>query len=154
MNKWDAYFLSICETVAKQSTCLSRQFGAILVRDKSIISTGYNGPARDVTHCQGPECPRHRCGYKSGQRLDLCPATHAEANCIANAARNGILTLGSTLYLNGVHPCKDCTSLLINAGVAEIVCLEGYYDTLSLIIAKDARLSVRYLVKENLCGRT
>ena len=154
MNKWDAYFLSICETVAKQSTCLSRQFGAILVRDKSIISTGYNGPARDVRHCDGPECPRRRVGYKSGQRLDLCPATHAEANCIANAARNGILTLGSTLYLNGVHPCKDCTSLLINAGVTEIVCLEGYYDVLSLRIAKDARLSVRYLTKENPCGRT
>lgn len=140
---WDEYYLSICETVAKKSTCLSRQFGAILVRDKSIISTGYNGPARGVTHCH-EECPRKRAGFKSGQRLDLCPATHAEANCIANAARHGTPTAGATLYINGIHPCKDCTSLLVNAGVLYIVCTRGFYDTLSIFIARQAGILTRH----------
>lgn len=140
---WDHYFLNICKEISKKSHCLSRQFGAILVRDKSIISTGYNGPARGVEHCKGRECPRHRAGYKSGEHLNLCRATHAEANCIANAARNGVCTLGATLYLNGVRPCKDCTSLLINAGVVEIVHFAGYYDSLSITIAEEAGLYVR-----------
>jgi len=138
---WDRYFLNICIEIAKKSHCLSRRFGAILVRDKSIISTGYNGPARGVLHCD--PCPRHLMGCKSGERLDLCRATHAEANCIANAARNGVCTLGATLYLNGVHPCKDCTSLLINAGIRAIVHLPGCYDSLSLCIAADVGLYVR-----------
>jgi deoxycytidylate deaminase len=85
-------------------------------------------------------------GYKSGERLDICPATHAEANCVANAARHGTLTMGATLYLNWVHPCKDCTSLLINAGISEIVCIEGLYDQLSQQIAHQAQMKVRNYV--------
>ena len=146
-KRWDTYFKKVCEAVGSNSPCFSRQLGALLVRDKSIISTGYNGPPRGVPHCgeerdrldlslarkksvfhkaEGllgkEDCPRKQLGYKSGEGLDWCIAAHAERNCIVNAAREGVSTLGSTLYLNCIVPCKDCLIELINAGIEEIVC--------------------------------
>lgn len=141
---WDKYFYDICVVVASKSPCLSRKIGAILVRDNSIISTGYNGPPKGVIHC-GPErnefqnitgpddiCIRKLYGYESGKGLELCPAVHAEMNAVINAARKGASTLGSTLYMNCVIPCKQCMGILINAGVKEIVIEQDLdYDTLS-----------------------
>lgn len=118
---WDRYLLTICNAVSQNSKCLSRKLGAVLVRNNSIVATGYNGPARGVKHCDGPVCPRRVFGYPSGEGLHLCPAVHAEANCIANAARLGVCTEGCTLYLNWLTPCKDCLSILINAGIREVV---------------------------------
>jgi len=143
-NKWDIYFHSICIAVAEKSPCLSRHIGAILVRDNSIISTGFNGPSRGIPHCGAErfmkdeslprllmvtnirrridnECPRHILGYDSGTHMELCPAQHAEENAITNAARQGVSVLGTTLYMNCVIPCKACYGSLINAGVVEIV---------------------------------
>ena len=123
-RKWDRYFHGICDAVAVQSPCLSRNIGAILVRDKSIIATGYNGPPRGFTHCieKGNSCPRMSLeGYESGKFLDICPAAHAEANCLVNAARNGVIVINSTLYMNCVVPCKDCMILLANAGITGVV---------------------------------
>lgn len=125
-ERWDKYFHTICKAVSSKSPCLSRQIGAILVRDKSIVSTGYNGPARGYPHCRaaiGPNnlCPRKVLGYKSGEGLHLCPAAHAEGNCVANAARNGVSTIDTTLYMNCIIPCKDCAIILVNAGIKEIV---------------------------------
>lgn len=142
---WDSYFMSICDTISSKSPCLSRKIGAILVRDHSIISTGYNGPPRGAVHCgvdrlladehlcktlvvdarlseiDNTCCPRKLLNYRSGEALTLCPAQHAEENCISNAARIGASTIGSTLYLNTCIPCKNCLGTLINAGVVEIV---------------------------------
>lgn len=147
--RWDRYFLDICITIASNSRCLSRRIGAILVRDKSIVSTGYNGPPRGVPHC-GHErfrndkflaeamqeridwnrtpraildrrCPRQLMGFASGEGLQYCIAQHAEENCISNAARLGVSTLNTTLYMNSVVPCKNCLGTLINAGISEIV---------------------------------
>lgn len=149
-KRWDKYFHDICITIATKSPCLSRKIGAILVRDKSIISTGYNGPPRGIPHCGherfmrdwalcevakeaadkglitnltkfGKECPRQVLGYKSGTHMELCPAQHAEENAISNAARLGVSVIGSTLYMNSVIPCKNCYGTLINAGIVEIV---------------------------------
>lgn len=117
---WDLYFHQLCCAVASKSPCRSRQIGAILVRDKSIVSTGYNGPPRGVPHC-GEECPRRLMGYKSGEGLELCAATHAEVNCVVNAARVGASTIGTTLYMNCKIPCMECMKVLINAGVVEAV---------------------------------
>ena len=141
MDKWDTYFLKICETIASNSVCKSRQIGAILVRDKSIVATGYNGPPRGVPHCgkrrlefdhnlrdrmtrtidptfiNDDKCPRRVMGFASGDGLDYCIAAHAEQNCVANAARLGVSTLGTDLYLNDQIPCKVCLAILINAGV-------------------------------------
>ena len=150
-SKWDTYFHKICEAVASKSPCLSRQIGAILVRDHSIISTGYNGPPRGVPHCGHErfmkdialdelieceadnrlrnrstiafqsECPRKVLGYESGTHMELCPAQHAEENAVSNAARNGVSVLGCTLYMNCIIPCKNCFGTLINAGMGEVV---------------------------------
>lgn len=120
ITRWDRYFSQICVAVSSKSPCLSRKIGAILVRDKSIISTGFNGPARGYPHCTG-ECPRKKMGYESGEGLIHCPAAHAEANCIANAAKIGASVNDSILYMNCIIPCKDCMTALVNAGVREIV---------------------------------
>ena len=151
IESWDKYFHLICQAVASKSPCLSRHIGAILVKDHSIVSTGYNGPPRGVPHCGHErlmrdgslndtihreslhvtslphpsrfksECPRRLLGYKSGTHMELCPAQHSEINVVSNAARLGVSILGATLYLNSVIPCKNCFGTLVNAGVAEIV---------------------------------
>ena len=145
MNKWDPYFLTICNAVASKSSCLSRQIGAILVRDKSVVATGYNGPARGYPHCLPSTCPRQlKPGYKSGEDLVSCPAAHAEANCIANAARLGVSTKGCTLYLNTIIPCKDCMILLVNAGIIEVVTTDlTYYHQMSEGIALNGGIRIR-----------
>lgn len=145
MQKWDRYFHAICIAIASKSPCLSRKIGAVLVKDKSIVATGYNGPSRGIPHCGqarllkdpmlaeyfvtnvahpsriSKECPRKICGYESGTHMELCPAQHAEVNAIANAARLGVSVLGSTLYMNCIIPCKNCFGSLINTGIVEIV---------------------------------
>ena len=144
MKIWDKYFYSICEAVGKNSKCLSRQIGAILVMDKVVICTGYNGPPRGVPHCEGSICPRRTAGYKSGEGLHLCPAAHAERNAIIQAARLGIMTKGSALYLNTQMPCKDCLIEIINAGINEVVCVDmKLYDEKSEFILKHSELSIR-----------
>jgi len=146
--KWDTYFYNICLAVSSKSPCLSRKIGAILVRDRSVVATGYNGPSRGVPHCGHErfmsddalvdaipfdlhpllnasrfktECPRRVLLYESGTHMELCPAQHAEVNCISNAARLGVSTIGTTLYMNCVIPCKNCFGTLINSGISEIV---------------------------------
>ena len=145
--KWDNYFHLICIAVSSKSPCLSRKIGAILVRDHSIVATGYNGPARGIPHCGqrrflvdnalhtelnpiidtfdraeiDSTCPRRLMDYPSGEGMQWCPAQHAEANCISNAARLGVSTVGTVLYMNCVIPCKNCFGVLINAGIVEIV---------------------------------
>ena len=134
---WDGYYLGICKTVAENSKCLSRKIGAILVYDKSIISTGYNGPPRGVRDCSkgtgmyfhesnpvSTKCPRLRRGYGSGEGLEWCIAGHAERNSLINAARHGIKTKGSIMYMSCGIPCIPCLIEIINAGVVEIVCTE------------------------------
>jgi dCMP deaminase len=129
---WDRYYLEICEAVALNSKCFSRHIGAIIVRDKVVICTGYNGPPRGFPHCKD-SCPRRRLGYDSGQGLHLCPAAHAERNAIDQAARLGIATAGATIYMNCPVPCKDCLITLIQAGIEEVVCTDTgqLYDYMS-----------------------
>lgn len=147
--KWDKFFHSVCEAISKQSTCLSRQIGAVLVRDKSIVSTGYNGPARGFPHCHGT-CRRKEMGFKSGEGLVYCPAAHAEGNCIANAARIGASTVGTTLYLNTLIPCKDCMILLVNAGISEVVVEEEeFYHEMSQQIALQGGILIRRFTHES-----
>lgn len=166
MDRWDTYFHNICKAIASKSPCLSRQIGAILVRDKSIVSTGFNGPARGYPHC-GKErskhdnvlfnelrsdkslgdstmCPRQRLGYKSGEGLHLCVAAHAECNAIANAARIGASTINTTLYMNCIIPCKNCAVLLINAGIVEVVVDDiTPYDNASIGILQYGEVIIR-----------
>ena len=159
LKHWDTYFHKVCKAISSKSPCLSRQIGAILVRDKSIVSTGYNGPARGYPHCEGVEgenwndghsykiCPRHTKGYKSGEGLHLCPAAHAEANCIANAARIGASTINTTLYMNCILPCKDCAIILVNSGIVEVVVDNPKpYHEMSIGIFKQGKIKTREFI--------
>jgi len=166
----DEYFLGICNQVAANSKCLSQRRGAILVRDRIIIATGYNGPPRGFRRCSDrwldsldplyneaealPKgkiaspvtCPRRALGFKSGERLDLCPAVHAEANCLAAAARVGVNVHHAIMYMNCQIPCKWCMGLIINAGIGTLVVssLEPYDKlTLTLVRETSGSLTVR-----------
>lgn len=146
IRRWDTYFHSICEAVASKSPCHSRQIGSILVKEKVVVATGFNGPPRNYPHCKYG-CPRKEAGYKSGEGLYLCPATHAEANCVISAARIGAPVSGSTLYMNCIVPCKDCMSLLVNAGVREVIVDDPYpYHEVSFQIADYAGIKLRRFV--------
>jgi len=141
--RWDNYYYVICKAVASKSPCHSRQIGALLVKERIIVATGFNGPARGYPHC-ADSCPRRDAGFKSGEGLNLCPATHAEINCIASAARVGTPVSGTTLYMNCIIPCKDCMNALVNAGVKEAVLDDVTpYHKISVDIAKSAGLKLR-----------
>ena len=118
-QSWDDFFFDIAEQVSQRSTCLRRQYGAVLVKDKTIISTGFNGAPRGCVHCVDIGCARE--GAPSGTLHELCRAAHAEQNTIANAARMGICTMNSELYLQPADlPCPLCTKIFINAGITMI----------------------------------
>lgn len=116
-QSWDESFFEAAELFSRRSTCLRRQYGCVLVRDKTIISTGFNGAPRGCWHCTDFKCARE--GKPTGTFHELCRGAHAEQNAIANAARIGVSTIGSELYIKDM-PCTICTKILINAGVAVI----------------------------------
>ena len=126
---WDEYFMSITELVAERATCLRRKVGAILVRDKHIIATGYNGAPRNVAHCTEVGCLREQKGIPSGERHELCRGLHAEQNAIIQAALHGVSVEGATLYCTNT-PCAICSKMLINAGIVKIYYKDGYADFL------------------------
>ncbi len=134
---WDEYFLDIATLVASRSTCLRRQVGAVLVRDKRILSTGYNGAPSGVSHCLTVGCLREELGIPSGERHELCRAVHAEQNAIIQAALHGVSTKGSTLYCT-TQPCVLCAKMLINAGVEAIYFNGSYPDKLALEMLNEA----------------
>jgi dCMP deaminase len=138
---WDDYFLEIAAVVAKRSTCLRRHVGAVIVRDKQIISTGYNGAPSGIRHCSEVGCLRERLHVPSGERHELCRGLHAEQNAIIQAALHGVSTKGATLYCTN-HPCSICAKMLINAGVIRIVVNGDYHDPLSEEMLAEARIEV------------
>ena len=141
---WDEYFMDIVRDVATRSTCRRRKEGAILVKDKRIIATGYNGGPTGLAHCLEIGCLREQLGIPSGQQHELCRGVHAEQNAIIQAARYGVHTDGSVLYCT-TQPCVQCTKMLLNAGVTEIVFSEGYPDGLALQLLEESGITVRKL---------
>jgi len=127
---WDDYFMDITELVAQRSTCLRRHVGAILVRDKRIITTGYNGAPSRIEHCLDVGCLREQMGIPSGERHELCRALHAEQNAIIQAAIHGVSIKGASLYCTNM-PCSICTKMIINAQIEAIYYKEGYPDSLA-----------------------
>ncbi len=134
---WDDYFMEITRLVAKRSTCLRRHVGAIIVRDKRILATGYNGAPRGLPHCSETGCLREKLGIPSGQRQELCRGLHAEQNAILQAAYHGVSIRGSVLFCTN-FPCVICSKMLINAGIKEIFYKEGYPDELSAALLEEA----------------
>lgn len=127
---WDEYFMEITRLVAKRSTCLRRQVGAVLVKDKNILATGYNGAPSGVAHCLDVGCLREKMQIPSGERHELCRGLHAEQNAIIQAAKHGINIDGATLYCTTM-PCIICSKMIINAGIKRIVFEGGYPDQLA-----------------------
>lgn len=138
---WDEYFLEIAKIVAKRSTCLRRSVGAILVKDKRILATGYNGAPSNIRHCLEVGCIRESKKIPSGERHELCRGIHAEQNLIIQAAYHGVSISNSTLYCTN-FPCSICAKMIINAGIERIVYLEGYPDNLSEELIKEAGIMV------------
>jgi len=131
---WDEYFVNLALEVAKRSTCLHRQCGAVIVRGKQIVSTGYNGSASGQPHCLDIGCARN--DVPSGQRVELCRAAHAEQNAINFAARYGIGVEGATMYSTH-YPCSWCAKSIINAGIGRVVYLKEYPDDSAIGILCD-----------------
>ena len=139
---WDEYFMEMAELTARRSTCLRRHVGAVIVKDKHIIATGYNGAPRKVPHCQEKGgCLRQQLNVPSGQRHELCRAVHAEQNAIIQAATLGQSIEGGTIYVTN-QPCVVCAKMIINAGIERIVVKEGYPDDLAVEILKEAGIKI------------
>ena len=137
-KSWDEYFMEVEELDSIRSTCLRRNVGAVVVLDKRIIATGYNGAPRGIMHCEERGgCLREKMGIPSGERHELCMALHAEQNAIIQAASMGQSIEGSTIYVTH-QPCVICAKMIINAGIRRIVVREGYPDQLSVDILAEA----------------
>jgi dCMP deaminase len=138
---WEEYFMDITHLVAKRSTCLRRQVGAVLVKDKKILATGYNGAPSRLEHCLDIGCLREKQGIPSGERHELCRGLHAEQNAIIQAAYHGVEIRGATLYCTN-HPCMICSKMIINAGIQKVVFEDGYADALAEEMLKESRIKV------------
>lgn len=134
---WNEYFMGITELVAQRSTCTRRRVGAILVRDKRIIATGYNGAPSKIKHCLDVGCLREQQGIPSGERHELCRGLHAEQNAIIQAAVHGFSVEGATLYCTNL-PCSICTKMLINIRVEKVFYKEGYPDSLTSLMMSES----------------
>jgi len=128
---WDRYFMDMAWTISRRSTCLRRQMGALLVRDKRILATGYNGAPAGLPHCEEVGCRRQQVGIPSGQRPELCRALHAEQNAIVQAALHGVSVKDAVLYVTN-QPCVICAKMLINAGIRRVVYQVEYPDELAV----------------------
>jgi dCMP deaminase len=138
---WEEYFMDITHLVAKRATCLRRQVGAVLVKDKKILATGYNGAPSRLEHCLEIGCLREKQGIPSGERHELCRGLHAEQNAIIQAAYHGVAILGATLYCTN-HPCIICSKMIINAGIQKVVYEDGYADALAKEMLKKSGIKI------------
>lgn len=144
LNKWDKRFMEMAEVVGSWSSCYqeSRHVGAVIVKDKRIMTTGYNGAPAGVVSCvEKSECLRKKLNIESGTRHEICYAVHAEQNAISQAAKLGINVSGATLYCTH-QPCVICAKMIINSGISKVIYKYGYPDDFSLELFKEANVEV------------
>jgi len=139
---WDEYFMAIAELVSTRSTCLRRRVGAVLVLERRILATGYNGAPSGLAHCTLETCLREKRQIPSGSQQELCRGLHAEQNVIIQAALHGVSSKGSILYCTH-KPCSLCAKMIINAGISRIVYQNPYPDPLGDELVSEAGLEVR-----------
>lgn len=125
---WDEYFMDIAHVVSKRANCCRRKVAAIIVSDRRIISSGYNGTPRGIANCFEGGCPRCASDASSGENLGECICAHAEENAIVQAAYHGISVRDSSLYCI-LSPCLMCTKMIINAGIREVIYETEYHFT-------------------------
>ena len=149
MNRptWDEYFMKIAHDVSSRATCIRRKVGAVIVKDKRILSTGYNGVPTGITHCTLETCLRNIYNVPSGQRHELCRGLHAEQNAIIQAAYHGVSIAGAIIYVTH-QPCSICTKMLINAGIKKFIFEHPYDDELAKTMMEEA--GVEAFVFDNL----
>jgi dCMP deaminase len=144
MNKWDKRFMELAYVVGNWSSCFkeNRQVGAVIVKDKRILTTGYNGAPSGIESCKDrSECLRVNMGIKSGTCQEICYAVHAEQNAVIQAAKLGISVEGATLYCTH-QPCSICAKIIINSGIKRVVYDNGYPDEFSMKMFKEANLQI------------
>ena len=148
---WDEYFMTLSHEVSTRTTCLRRAVGALIVKDRRILATGYNGPPSGLRHCSETGCMRQKLGIPSGQRHEICRGLHAEQNAIIQAARYGVDITGSSIYIT-TQPCVVCSKMIINAGIKEIIYENPYPDELAMSMLEEAGIKIRvYNQKDNTC---
>ena len=137
--------MQLALVVAGRSTCLRRQVGAVMVKDRQILSTGYNGSPSGLLHCDEIGCLRQNLNVPSGERMEICRAVHAEQNALIQAAKHGVAIAGADLYTTH-QPCVQCTKMIINVGIRRIVYLHSYPDPLADVMAREAGLELILLL--------
>ncbi|MBF0202175.1 MAG: cytidine/deoxycytidylate deaminase family protein [Desulfamplus sp.] len=144
---WDNYFMGIADLVSTRSTCLRRRVGAVIVMERRILCTGYNGAPSGITHCSETGCIRREMHVPSGERHELCRGVHAEQNAVIQAARYGISVLGASLYCTN-QPCSICAKMIVNAGIVHVCFRQPYNDPMSLEMFSQAGLSLSIVEDE------
>ena len=139
---WDEYFMQVTRVVGTRSTCLRRQLGAVIVKDKRILSTGYNGVPSGLAHCLDVGCLRQQQGIPSGERFELCRGLHAEQNAIIQAAYHGVSIQGAIIY-SQAQPCVTCAKMIINSGITKIIYEQEYPDALSRQLLEEAGVEMK-----------
>ena len=140
---WDEYFMSIAAVAASRSNCSRRHVAAVIVKERQIISTGYNGTPKGIKNCDEGGCPRCNSDIPSGQGLTECICSHDEENAIVQAAKHGIAIEGAVLYTT-YSPCLLCSKMIINAGLSEVVYQDRYsIDDVSMRLLHEAGVKVR-----------
>ena len=148
MNKWDKRFMEMAYLVATWSSCIRRSIGCVIVKDKRIMTTGYNGAPAGVENCKEKgECLRRKLNVPSGTKHELCFAVHAEQNAIIQAAKLGISLDGATLYCTH-QPCSTCARIICNSGIRRVVYEQGYPDDFSLEIFRETGVQLEKYVRE------
>ncbi len=145
---WDEYFMAIADVAATRSSCRRRQVAAVIVMDRQIISTGYNGTPRGIKNCCDGGCPRCNSDAPSGTNLGECLCSHAEENAIVQAACHGIAVKGGVLYTT-FSPCLLCAKMIINSGISEVVYRSRYtIDETAFNLLQEAGVRIRPIQKE------
>lgn len=139
---WDEYFMELANKVATRTTCIRRAVGAVIVKDKRILATGYNGAPTGLRHCGDTGCLRQQLGVPSGQRHEICRGLHAEQNAVIQAARYGINIAKASIYIT-TQPCVVCAKMLINADIEEIIYENPYPDELAMSMLEEAGIKLR-----------
>ncbi len=138
---WEEYFMDITDLVARRSTCIRRSVGAVIVKDKRLLATGYNGAPSGIAHCSETGCMREKQNVPSGQRHELCRGIHAEQNAIIQAAYHGVSIKDASLFCTNL-PCSICAKMIINAGIRTIWYRSGYADPMSMEMFREANVQV------------
>ena len=145
---WDEYFMTLANQVATRTTCMRRGVGAVIVKERRILATGYNGVPAGLAHCAETGCLRQQLGVPSGQRHEICRGLHAEQNAIIQAARYGINIAGASIYIN-TQPCVVCAKMIINADIEEIIYQNPYPDELAMSMLEEAGIKLRVFEPAN-----